>query len=136
MQDGFSANGRVFKWVAPDTINGSLVLKGDHEPVRVLVSPKRQQTLALGVDHKFREETEISVEGAWSNYDINTFRDITHYGTYEVIVFRVNAEYVALYEDNSDGAGSLNEIITNVKNGFGIFTGLNSKKVYFEVKKL
>lgn len=68
-------------------------------------------------------------------YTINSFRDLTHYGKYEVTVFKVNPEYVALYEDNTDGSGSLNEIRTNVQNGFGIFTGVNSSVVIFEVEK-
>lgn len=68
-------------------------------------------------------------------YVINTFRDITHFGKYEVKIFRVNPEYVALYEDNTSGTGSLNEIRTNVLNGYGIFTGVNSTSVFFEVKK-
>ncbi|HMQ48037.1 MAG TPA: DUF4249 family protein [Saprospiraceae bacterium] len=71
-----------------------------------------------------------------SYYTINVFREITHFGTYEVRVYRVNPEYVALYEDNSSGAGALNEIRTNVQNGYGIFTGVNSTRIYFEVKKL
>lgn len=70
-----------------------------------------------------------------SFYAINSFLDITHFGWYEVVIYTVNPEYVALYEDNSSGSGSLNEIRTNVQNGFGIFTGINSRKLFFEVKK-
>ncbi len=69
-------------------------------------------------------------------YTIDSFRDLTHFGKYEVTVYQVNPEYVALYEDNTSGTGSLNEIRTNVQNGFGIFTGVNSETVFFEVKKL
>lgn len=79
---------------------------------------------------------DILTEPSTNNfYTIDAFRDLTHYGTYQVTVFRVNPEYVALYEDNTSGSGSLNEIRTNVLNGFGIFTGVNSKIVFFEVKK-
>lgn len=68
-------------------------------------------------------------------YDINTFQDITYFGTYEVTVYSVNPEYVAVYDDNSTGGGNLNEITTNVKNGFGLFTGVNRSSVQFEVKR-
>ncbi|MEM7373684.1 MAG: DUF4249 family protein [Bacteroidota bacterium] len=68
-------------------------------------------------------------------YTIDSFRDLSHYGTYELVVYQVNPEYVALYEDNTGGTGSLNEIRTNVQNGYGIFTGINSQSVFFEVKK-
>ena len=76
--------------------------------------------------------TEPSVA---SSYAINAFQDITHYGTHAVTVYRVNPEYVVLYEDNTGGTGSINEITTNVTNGFGIFTGLNSRTIHFEVRK-
>lgn len=76
LQDGFTANGRVFKWLAPDTVDGNIVHKGDHEPIRVLAAPRRQQMLTVAVDHKFREQTKITVEGAYSNYDINTFSSL------------------------------------------------------------
>lgn len=69
-------------------------------------------------------------------YTINTFRDITHFGRYEVIIYRVNPEYVTLYEDNSSGSEGITEIRTNVQNGFGIFTAVNSEKIVFEVKEL
>lgn len=39
VQQEFTPNGRVFRWVAPDTVNGVLVRRGDHAPVRVLVTP-------------------------------------------------------------------------------------------------
>lgn len=70
-----------------------------------------------------------------TTYALNAFQDITHYGWHEVTVFRVNPEYVVLFEDNTSGSGNINQITTNVKNGFGIFTGINSSTVLFEVKK-
>ncbi|MEL6355869.1 MAG: DUF4249 family protein, partial [Bacteroidota bacterium] len=68
-------------------------------------------------------------------YAITPF-DITHFGTHEVTIYRVNPEYVLLYEDPSNGAAGLNEIRTNVENGFGIFTGINSTTLYLEVEQL
>ncbi|MEO1435487.1 MAG: DUF4249 family protein [Bacteroidota bacterium] len=68
-------------------------------------------------------------------YDINTFQDIDFFGTYRIEVYRVNAEYVAVYEDNSSGSTSLNQITTNVVNGFGLFTGINSSVAFLEVLK-
>lgn len=79
---------------------------------------------------RFVDQTEPSTE---TFYVLNAFQDITHYGNHKVEVFTVNPEYVALYEDNSSGAGSINEIRTNIVNGFGIFTGVNSQVVGFKV---
>ncbi|MEO0896577.1 MAG: DUF4249 family protein [Bacteroidota bacterium] len=81
---------------------------------------------------RFSDQTEPSTA---SYYALNTIRDLTHFGNHVIIVYRVNPEYVALYEDNSSGTGTLNEIRTNVQNGFGIFTGVNSASVSFFVKR-
>ena len=101
-------------------------IEEDPEPVNELFS---------GGAGNFQRPDFLTEPSTNNFYTIDAFRDLTHYGTYQVTVFRVNPEYVALYEDNTSGSGSLNEIRTNVQNGFGIFTGVNSKIVFFEVKK-
>ncbi len=73
VQQEFTPNGRVFRWVAPDTVNGTVVRRGDHAPVRVLIPPRKQQLITLGVDHRFTDLTKGSVEIAYSNNDRNTF---------------------------------------------------------------
>lgn len=63
------ANGRVFKWFAP--VAG--VLQGNYAPVSLLVSPKKNQMVTLGVDYAFNEKSVFTSEFSVSNYDINTF---------------------------------------------------------------
>ena len=69
-------------------------------------------------------------------YAINVQRELVQYGTHEVIVFRVNPEYAALYESLGSSSLSLEEPPTNIKNGLGIFTGVSSDTLYLEVKKI
>ena len=73
VQQEFTPNGRVFRWVAPDTVNGRLVRKGDHAPVRVLVAPRNQQLMIVGLDHHPTARTKATVELAYSREDRNTF---------------------------------------------------------------
>ncbi|HEY0979193.1 MAG TPA: hypothetical protein VGE21_17100 [Flavobacteriales bacterium] len=73
VQQEFTASGRVFRWVAPDTVNGLIVHRGTHLPVRVLVAPKAQRVLALGVEHRFSARTRTWGEVALSDNDRNTF---------------------------------------------------------------
>lgn len=68
-------------------------------------------------------------------YLINAFQEITFFGRYQVVVYRVNPEYVTLYESNEEGSGVLNQIQTNIENGYGIFTGVNQATIEFEVRK-
>lgn len=63
------ANGKVFEFIDP--ISG--VKQGRYEPVLLLVTPKKQQLLNLGLDYQLNAGTLIKAEGAMSNYDVNTF---------------------------------------------------------------
>ncbi len=64
-----SANGRVYKWVAPE--NG--VLQGSYEPVVLLITPKKKQLITVGGDVQISLYTKTFFEIALSNNDINTF---------------------------------------------------------------
>jgi len=73
IQNGFSANGRVFKWVAPELLDGVLVRQGEFAPFVVLVSPKKQQVLAAGFESKLFKKFSVRSEGSVTNRDNNTF---------------------------------------------------------------
>jgi len=64
-----AANGRVFKWVAPQ--NGSL--SGDYEPVTLLIAPKKMQMFTLGVDYNIGKTSKLTVESAMSDNNKNLF---------------------------------------------------------------
>lgn len=68
-QQNSSANGRVFKWVAP--VNG--IKQGDYEPVILLVTPKKKQLLTGIAEYRISKNTFIHTEVAVSNEDLNTF---------------------------------------------------------------
>ncbi len=66
-----TANGRVYKWVAPDSITGTL--NGEFEPVIKLVTPKIQQMLTAAFDYRIKPGITLTAEAAYSYYDQNTF---------------------------------------------------------------
>lgn len=76
VQQEFTPNGRVFRWVAPQVVDGVLRRMGDHAPVRVLVAPRAQRSLTIGLDHVPDANTRATVELAYSNEDRNTFSDV------------------------------------------------------------
>jgi hypothetical protein len=67
--DQYTANGKVYKWVAP---SGG-VKQGDYMPVRLLVAPQRKQMFTTGVEYQLLKNTKSTVEFAYSNFDKNTF---------------------------------------------------------------
>lgn len=76
VQDQFTPNGRVFKWIAPDTIAGNIVRRGDHAPVRVLIPPRAQRMAEVGVRHRFSDRSRGWVQVAVSDQDRNTFSTV------------------------------------------------------------
>jgi hypothetical protein len=63
------ANGKVYRWVEP--VNG--MPQGQFEPAVLLVTPKRQQLVSLGLDYVLSKQSFVSSEVAVSRYDVNTF---------------------------------------------------------------
>jgi len=53
----------------------------------------------------------------------------THYGTHRVKVYHVNQEYADLYETQDQDSRNLNEPLTNIENGLGIFSAFHSDTV-------
>lgn len=69
-----SANGKVFQWIAPDTLTGQSL--GRFEPVIQLIAPKKNQLFTIGADYLINKNSKITVEGAMSNNDLNQFSEI------------------------------------------------------------
>jgi len=67
-----SANGRVFKWVAPQGGQPG----GDYEPVTLLVTPKKIQMYTLAFDYGIGKTTKITAEAALSNNNKNLFSSL------------------------------------------------------------
>lgn len=70
--DNSTANGRVFRWVAP--VNN--IPQGNYEPVVLLSTPKLVQLGTLSAEYTLRENSWIRGEFAISNRDQNTFSSI------------------------------------------------------------
>jgi len=61
--------------------------------------------------------------------------DVTQFGTHRLILYRVNQEYVDLYDSSEQDSRNLSEPLTNIENGVGIFTAFSSDTVFFEVSR-
>jgi hypothetical protein len=76
VQQSFTPTGRVFQWLAPDTVAGVIVHRGDHAPVRTLVAPKARRMATLGVEQVIDKRTKAWGEAAVSHDDPNTFSSL------------------------------------------------------------
>jgi len=68
--------------------------------------------------------------------NLTTIRTLVFFGNYRVIVYNINEEYVNLYENISQSTLNLTEPLTNIDNGLGIFTGINSDTLSLQVREL
>lgn len=62
------------------------------------------------------------------------FIQLEQFGKHRIKLFRVNKEYADLYDSKQQDSRNLNEPVTNVKNGLGVFTAFNVDSVFFEVR--
>jgi len=65
------------------------------------------------------------------DFYIILFEDITHYGRHKVTLYRINQEYVDLYISRHQNSRELNEPLTNIKDGLGVFSAFNSVELFF-----
>ena len=70
----------------------------------------------------------------WSRYTLSSTM-VTHYGDHELVLYRVNEEYVMLYETSGQDSRDLNEPFSNIEGGLGIFAAFNSDTLNFTVVK-
>jgi len=67
----------------------------------------------------------------------NEFRiqrfSVSSYGQHIAKVYRVNQEYADLYQSRNQDSRDLNEPLTNIENGLGVFSAFASKTVKFTV---
>jgi hypothetical protein len=68
-----TANGRVYAWVKPDTIEGKVFKRGSYAPAILLPAPQMHQIFSIANDFKIHPQHIITTEAALSNKDLNTF---------------------------------------------------------------
>lgn len=61
-------------------------------------------------------------------------RNLTYLGNHRAIVYKVNQEYADLYESRTQDSRNLNEPISNITNGLGVFSAFASDTTLFYVK--
>lgn len=61
-------------------------------------------------------------------------RQLRYTGLYRLLVYRVNQEYADLYRSRQQDNRTLNEPLTNIKNGLGVFSAFAADSVMFSVR--
>lgn len=65
-------------------------------------------------------------------YEIRSM-SFQYYGTHRLILYHLNPDYAYLYGDNNNSSQTLTTPQSDITNGLGIFTGINSDTLWLEV---
>lgn len=69
-----TSNGRIYAWIAPKEGEP----QGEYEPIRQLIPPNSHQVYSMGGALKLGQNTLLSLDGALSRIDLNTFSNLHH----------------------------------------------------------
>lgn len=108
-----------YNWDNPDQEYHLLVVRNmeaDPQPI----------TFNIGDDVIEKPEPVFRIPPHRGNSQQLSLGRFSYYGRHAVILYRIQPEYAALYEDNGNNSGNLVAPPTNISNGLGIFTGVNA----------
>ena len=62
-------------------------------------------------------------------------RNLYFFGSYRIVLFKVNQDFVDLYQHTAANSNNITNPVSTINNGFGVFTGMASDTVYLEVSE-
>tara|TARA_B100000676_G_scaffold63220_1_gene62657 strand:+ start:14367 stop:15188 length:822 start_codon:yes stop_codon:yes gene_type:complete len=77
----------------------------------------------------FSIQSEPTTEGSYNVICMS----LQNYGSYMVTLYKINQDYVSLFESEVQDGTELNEPPSNIINAFGIFTAFASDTTFFEI---
>lgn len=115
----------------PDPVEISYNNPDDHYHIIVVECIESSlQLINSSTDRPTRSFRSRPEQGSLQMLDPMQF---TYYGTHQIILYRLNAEYADLYEQIEATSLDIEAPPSNVENGLGIFTGINSDTLIVEV---
>ncbi len=115
----------IISWSNPSQLPYYVVVESNDSTRQPLTSD------SLG---NFNFARRFVAEPTTNNYYRVPQTDFNYTGKYEITLYRVNQEYVNLYASRQQDSRSLNEPLTNVNNGLGIFTAFASDSTFVNVE--
>ncbi len=117
----------LVEWT-PESDFHYLVIESRVDSLRPILPDQLPEQVANTLDG-FRFIGEPSTEGFFEILGLS----LVTYGPHVVKVYRVNEEYVDLFEAETQDSRDLNEPPSNIKNALGIFTAFAGDSVFFDV---
>lgn len=113
-------------WSNPESVYHFIAVENtETSPVQILIPP----TGATFPSFRFTNEPLTGTNNVLRS------QSFQYFGNHDIILYRVNAEYAALYQSSGTTSQNLSTPPSSISNGLGIFTGINADTLKFIVKK-
>lgn len=128
---GFDGNDNTpveLSWSNPENVYHFIAVENtETEPQQILIPPTGSEFPTF----RFRFTNEPLL-GTYNNIQP---RSLEYFGNYDVILYRINPDYSALYQSSGTTTQNLSTPPSSITNGLGIFTGISADTVKLNVGK-
>jgi hypothetical protein len=115
-------------WINPENVYHFIAVENtEAEPQQIIIPPSGSEFPAF----RFRFTNEPLL-GTHNNIQPQS---LEYFGNYDVILYRINPDYSALYQSSGTTTQNLSTPPSSITNGLGIFTGINADTVKLNVGK-
>lgn len=112
-----------FSWNNPDGLYYYLSI----ENMESNPTPVFENDNSSTINQFFKQEPTQS-----NSYSMKT-RRFSHYGNHRVILYHINPDLAALYQENDNTSQNISNPPSEINNAFGIFSGINADTLYIDV---
>lgn len=117
-------------WNNPDNVYHFVAAQSiESNPTQILIPPPSNGNFPARPARRFNNQPVLS-----SSSSING-QSFEYFGRYAIILYRLNPDYAALYENTSTTSQNIATPVSTITNGLGIFTGINADTLIINVKK-
>jgi hypothetical protein len=117
-------------WDNPDNVYHFVAAQSiESNPTQILIPPPSNGNFPARPARRFNNQPVLT-----NSSSING-QSFEYFGRYAIILYRLNPDYAALYENTSTTSQNIATPISTITNGLGIFTGINADTLIFTVKK-
>ena len=123
------SSGSMPSFPVPITLNWNL----DTQAYFMVVISATDTTNLINTDTTYARRRSFRNQPMQTNTFNVQARSFIYYGIQHVILFKLNADYAALYNQGNNNSLNLTTPVSNINNGLGIFTGINADTINVNV---
>jgi Domain of unknown function (DUF4249) len=117
-------------WNNPDNVYHFVAAQLiDANATQILIPPPSNGNMPARPARRFNNQPVLTSSSTLRG------QSFEYFGRYAIILYRLNPDYAALYENTSTTSQNIATPVSTITNGLGIFTGINADTLILTVKK-